>query len=836
MHHKTKRPRRLQFALSLSVALVFSVSAQGQTPQDRHARIKAALDSANLDAAVAELSSSRDSNAALFAANNYDYLLGRLQEKKRDVAGASSSYQSVITRNSPVSSYALWRLSQLARLTGDLTLERERLRRLIALTPPGFLRDTASMRLGQSFMESKDYLGAVGALRVLADSSKSAPVSRQALALVGEALSKAGKRAEARDTFRRLLMQMPDAARPDDFALQAVRALDSFDREDASSEKVQLTEAEYLLRASVYQFNRDFDAARSHYLAVVERYPQNPTAPGALYQIGRGYYLQEQYEESLKYFLRVGEQFPDSASAREALSFSASTYNRLKRTDEAVTAYKRYIDRYPDIPNPEQPYVNIIDALHEAGRHQEALSWAQEAQRRFKGKVGEALAVFAKMRVHLAQSAWAAVVDDTTELRKLSDLGGMRVPSGTTSSEITFLRAYALERLGRFEEAVSEYLSLPDGRNEYYGKRATQRLLVMAAEERTRPLIDRRASALRNAAEKAINGGQAEEGRKQAQDALRMTREEALRNETLELVSRAYDALPAYKLPSYKLIPLGRQTVIETATSTTSNSGEATAHQLAADELFFLGLYDEAIPEFAVAPQALPRNIAGNGTAQANVAEAKPEQANQGDLDYSLAVYALRGGLANRAVRFGEQIWRRVPQDYLLELAPRDLIDLLYPLPYRESALKHAPPRAVDPRLVIAIARQESRFQADAKSVAAARGLMQFIPATANDVAGQLQLSDFAQDQLYNSDTAILFGSQYLANLFQQFPDQPQAVAASYNGGPHNMARWMGRSQSREADRYVPEIGFAQTKDYVFKVMTNFWIYQQLYDEELERK
>ncbi len=204
--------------------------------------------------------------------------------------------------------------------------------------------------------------------------------------------------------------------------------------------------------------------------------------------------------------------------------------------------------------------------------------------------------------------------------------------------------------------------------------------------------------------------------------------------------------------------------------------------------------------------------------------------------DYTLAIYSVRGGLASRAVRFGEQLWKNIPADYILELAPRELVDLLYPLPYRESLLMHAPPRGVDPRFVLSIARQESRFLPEAKSVAAARGLMQFIPETANDIAGQLGFSDFTQDGLYNSDTAILFGSQYLANLFKRFPAQPQAVAAAYNGGPENVARWIGRSRSNEADRYVPELGFSQTKDYVFKVMTNFWIYQQMYDEKLGRK
>jgi len=80
----------------------------------------------------------------------------------------------------------------------------------------------------------------------------------------------------------------------------------------------------------------------------------------------------------------------------------------------------------------------------------------------------------------------------------------------------------------------------------------------------------------------------------------------------------------------------------------------------------------------------------------------------------------------------------------------------------------------------------------------------------------------------------MLFGSQYLSTLFQQFPNQPEAVAASYNGGADNMARWMARSRSNEPERYVPEIGFTQSKDYVYRVMSNFWSYQRLYDAQLQ--
>lgn len=837
MHHKTKL-FNLAFAL-LSVLLLAS-PAPSQSAEERYKQLRSGVESGDIPGALSVLNAIHSSDSQTFEANNYDYLLGRLQEKTGDSAAASASYQSVAARNSVLSQYALWHLAQIARSTGDLVLERERLRQLVNLTPAGLLREAASLRLGQSFFDSQDYTAAIATLRPVAE-SKNKSLSREALALSGQTLLKTGKQQEARDMFSRLVMQMPDASRPDDFALAAVRALDALDTRGAQPLTTvgQLSEADHLLRASIYQFNRDFDAARLHYLAVVERYPQSPTVANALYQAGRGYFQQGRYDEALKYFQRVLQQYPESTSARDALSFTAGAYNRLKRTDDAIAAYKLFIERFPDAPNPERSYLNIIDALHEAGRHKEALDWVGQTRARFSNQLGGALALFAQTRIHLAQASWSNVLADTTELRKVPELGGTRVAGGTVPSEVTFVRAYALEQLGRLDEAVTEYLSLPFGRGEYYGNVATQRLVLLRTNAKGRPLILERTRALSTEAEQALATGQIDRGRRASQNAFRLA-DEQVEDDALGLVRRSYDASPEYKLPSFRLVTLGRRTLatalpVQNATA----SIPAPSHQMLADELFFLGLYDEAIPEFAASRSTSTagsqNKLNAKGATPTANESAKPSSSGP-DIDYSVAIYALRGGLAAQAVRFGEQVWKTVPSDYVVQLATRDLVDLLYPLPFRESLLKHARPRGVDPRFIMAIARQESRFQPDAKSVSAARGLMQFIAATANDAAAELAIRNFRQDDLYNPDTAIQFGSQYLAALFKQFPGQPQAVAASYNGGPDNVARWIARSRATEPERYVPEIGFSQSKDYVFKVMSNYWMYQQLYDEKLERR
>lgn len=730
---------------------------------------------------------------------NQDYALGRKAEMSGDIPTAAANYQAVVARNSILKEYALWRLARIARSTGDLVLERERLQQLITSAPNSLLFDTAALRLSESFFESGDFAAAANSARTLTTSKKVA-VAREAGALMGLALVRAGKPAEARDVFTKLLMQMPDASRPDDFALTAVRELDALDK---SAGALKLSEPEHLIRASVYQFNRDFVAARAHYQALIDGYPQSGMLPNAILQLGRGFYLENKYDDAIKAFQKVFDAYPQAPAAREAVGYLGSSHLRMKRTDDALTAYKLLIDRFPEAPTPERPYLNIIDALHEAGRDAEALNWVQQTRARFKNDIGGALALFAQLRIHLAQASWAAAVRDAEELAKFADLGGTRVPGGTTPTEVAFLRAYALEQLGPMEDAVAGYLAIPDGRNEYYGARSTQRLLALAGGDSSRGLVQMRLNTLVNEAKTASAAGQWEQARVAAQSVLRLTKDAQIRAETLARLQQAYDSLSAYRLPKFTRIPL-----LKSSPETTPS---------VAENLLALELYDEALPELLAA-------------------RAANKTASTPDEDYTIAELSLQAGLPNRAVRFAEQTWKGIPADYVIDLAPRDLIELLYPAPFRESLLKHAASRSVDPRFVLSIARQESRFQADAKSVAAARGMMQFIPATANDVAGELKLVRFEQDDLYNADTAILFGSQYVANLFKQFPDQPQAVAGAYNGGADNLARWIGRSRSNEPDRYVPEIGFSQTKDYVYKVMTNFWTYQRLYDAQLQRQ
>jgi soluble lytic murein transglycosylase len=825
----------------------FSVSAQNIT--EIHKNIGNSIEKRDYQTAINELQKLSKSDSKLFTLNNYDYLLARLCEKTDDLATAMANYQAVADRNSILKEYALWHLAEISRSTGNLMLERVFLRELSTIASDSLLNDATNARIARSYFESKDYETAISALRSNLSFSESDPSkevslptttpndifgtltesdakTRENLVLLGQAYLQKGNSEQARQVFTKLVEDLPNPDQPDDFALAAVRGLDEIEvgKENVGKTVSKLTEDEHLLRAEIYDFNRDFAAARLHYSALIERFPENNQVPMAMYQIGRGLVREKNFSKAADWFERVQAEFPESSFAKDALYQAASAYSRISKEKEAISRYQKYIEQNPNANNLERAYLNIVDIQRDQGSRTNALHWTAKTLERFKGKLPETITLFEQARIHLSQKDWKDALSDLNDLQEFSDLGGTSVPGGTNKEEVAFLRGYALEQLERFDEAIDVYLSIPEGRKEYYGWRATERLRTLANDKKTNRFINKKFENFWSKTKQKITKENADSIRQAAQSAKRllndsenkdesvsknMTKTEILRGVFIE----TYKLLPDYKnIPNSKLLEFGRKEVLKTKRQISTNY-----HQTLADELLFLGLYDEGTPEL-------------------DTAFSESQKPKTEDEKFTLAVYYKRGDIANRATAYIEPLWRKIPDDFQIELIPREQIELLYPAPYKDPLVKFATERDVDPRFMLSIMRQESRFRADVKSVAAARGLMQFISSTSNHIASEVGKDNFKQDELYNPPTAILFGSQYLSNLFKMFPAQHQAVAASYNGGEDNMERWLARASSNEPDRYVPEIIFSQTKDYVYKVMQNYRIYQMLYDENLKQK
>ena len=137
----------------------------------------------------------------------------------------------------------------------------------------------------------------------------------------------------------------------------------------------------------------------------------------------------------------------------------------------------------------------------------------------------------------------------------------------------------------------------------------------------------------------------------------------------------------------------------------------------------------------------------------------------------------------------------------------------------------------VDPALALSIARRESEFNPGAGSAVGALGLMQLMPATAEEVAGELDLpysrGRLTSDWAYNAR----LGSKYLAMLQEEFGPTPVMIAAGYNAGPSRPKTWMderGDPRLGEVDilDWIELIPFRETRNYVMHVTESLPLYQ----------
>lgn len=437
-----------------------------------------------------------------------------------------------------------------------------------------------------------------------------------------------------------------------DAALARVREQDRASR-DSSGKLRTLAAAEHALRADVYSSNRNFSEAREHWQKIIENYPNDASVmPKTLFGTARSYMWERQYDKAVQYFDLLIKDYLATKDGREGLAFKAASLVRAGKNQEAAKTYEQYTVMFPTGERIETSYLNIIDALRETKKYNEANLWVEKARRRFSGMPAATNALFARMRMEIHREDWQKAVTTADELRNGENFAG----SMTSRDEVLYLKGFALEKLNRKQDAVGVYSSIPNVLTSYYGGLASEKL-------------------------------------------------ERLNN---------------------------------------------------------------------------PRRIPA-------------------------------GSVSSKLFQN-------------------------YPAPFRTELLRYAKSRSIDPRFLLAIMKQESSFRANAKSPAAARGLLQLVFDTALKYNKQAGFPNLQAEDLYRPDVNIAIGSFYVGELKDEFDNLYEAIAASYNGGEDNAARWLDRAKPKDPAIFTSEVGFAESKDYVFKVMGNYRVYRELYTENLDRK
>ena len=155
-----------------------------------------------------------------------------------------------------------------------------------------------------------------------------------------------------------------------------------------------------------------------------------------------------------------------------------------------------------------------------------------------------------------------------------------------------------------------------------------------------------------------------------------------------------------------------------------------------------------------------------------------------------------------------------------------DDVDLRFPLVYSTSIQDYASKQQLDPALVFGLIRQESAFDEFAGSPAGAIGLMQLMPRTAEQIAGELKETWSNDFNLLNPAVNIKYGSAYFKKLLNRFKGNYALSIAAYNAGPNRIKHWLP-DNTLPADIWIETIPYKETRGYVSSVIMYTLIYQK---------
>ena len=179
---------------------------------------------------------------------------------------------------------------------------------------------------------------------------------------------------------------------------------------------------------------------------------------------------------------------------------------------------------------------------------------------------------------------------------------------------------------------------------------------------------------------------------------------------------------------------------------------------------------------------------------------------------------------------WGRKWWRDNAPEAMGDDAAQ-VLRVTYPDRYWDEVQVAAEGDRYEARLLHALVREESNFNATIRSHAGAVGLAQLLPSTAKEVAGWLRVS-YADSHLSEPDRNLKLGARYLDALVKQYSGSPYLALAAYNAGGGRVDRWLSEWGNVPTDEFVERIPYRETRGYVKRVMGSWQIMRWQFDEE----
>ena len=163
---------------------------------------------------------------------------------------------------------------------------------------------------------------------------------------------------------------------------------------------------------------------------------------------------------------------------------------------------------------------------------------------------------------------------------------------------------------------------------------------------------------------------------------------------------------------------------------------------------------------------------------------------------------------------------------FCAEPIKQQITRVIYKKEYSEYVTKYAEQYGVEENLIYALIKAESNFNPDAVSHQNAKGLMQLMQSTAEDLAKKSKIN-LNNENILEPEVNIQLGTQYIASLLNKY-DCVEVALAAYNAGSGNVDKWISSGKIKADGSDIENIPYKETNTYVRKIMRDYEIYKQL--------
>lgn len=154
----------------------------------------------------------------------------------------------------------------------------------------------------------------------------------------------------------------------------------------------------------------------------------------------------------------------------------------------------------------------------------------------------------------------------------------------------------------------------------------------------------------------------------------------------------------------------------------------------------------------------------------------------------------------------------------------------IYPKKYLEYVEKYSKQYNIDSLLIFSIIKAESNFKPDAKSSSGAKGLMQLMEATANEIADKIE-EPIESRNLYDPEKNIMLGTKYYSELLEKYNYNMLLALTAYNAGIGNVNKWITDRIIKSDGSNIENIPYKETNMYVRKIIRNYKMYKKIYNK-----